>query len=640
MCGVIGWVAPRGGIDEPRLVRALERLAHRGPDGRGTYFSRGGRVALGHTRLAVVDRATGAQPLTPRDGMVTVVVNGELYGEARLRAELESRGHVFATRSDSELLLHLYAERGLDCLPLLRGEFAFLIHDVRRGIVVAGRDRFGIKPLVWAETSEGVLLASEAKGLFALGVPARWDTTSFLHVASHQYLPPGRTMFAGVSALPPGHILEIDERTGLSRALSYWDIDAPRTTLPEDASRTDMLAPAGLREALDDAVSIRLRADRPVAFHLSGGLDSASIVALALRHLPYSPRAFAVDFGDPRYAEGAQAQETARALGVELELVPASDEALFDALGDAVEAGETLGINGQLPAKLLLSRAIRRRGFDVVLSGEGADEAFLGYPHLALDHARETGSVDDGAASASPLQRGVMLPEGETLPLAAVSRSLGYVPAFLEAKAGIGARFHRLLDDSAGEAMRRADPFEALLGGFDVTRRLEGRPRAVQSAYLWSKLALAGYILRSLGDGTEMASSVEGRTPFLDHHLFTRAVELPVAARLRDGIEKHALREAMRGVLPEPVRTRRKHPFLAGPLLESRSQRVREGVRDLLCPSRLARVPFVDPARVGRWLDLLAGSSGPGAQREEPVLQLLLSATHLAERFSLAPEVS
>lgn len=634
MCGLIGWVAPEGGLDPGVLERALARLAHRGPDGRGQYVSADRRVALGHTRLAVVSRADGAQPLSTRDGSVHAVVNGEIYDDRRLRTELEARGHVFATRSDSEVLLHLYAERGLDMMSDLRGELAFVLHDVRRGVVIAGRDRFGIKPLVWTAHQGGILFASEAKALFAMGVPARWDTTSFLHAVSHQYLPPTRTMFHGVQALAPAHVVEIDVRTGRARTTRYW---APELS-QNDVRASDLAhAARGVREALETSVALRLRADRRPCFHLSGGLDSASIVALAQRHLDVPARCFAIQFDDPRYAEGALAQETASALGAELEVVETSTGALLDALPDAIEAGETLGINGQLPAKLLLARAIRRAGFEVVLSGEGSDEAFLGYPHLALDDARARGVRLD-PPDASPLQRGVMLPEGAALPTDAVARALGYVPSFLEAKAGIGARMHALLRPEVRAACARRDPFAGLVEGFDVGL-LAARPRAAQSAWLWTELALAGYILRALGDGCEMAASIEGRVPFLDHPLFERALALPVTDRIAGDVQKHALREAMRGVLPEAVRVRRKHPFLAPPVAGARDPRVRDRVRALLSPARLARVPFVDVGAVGRWLDRLDGADEALARREDPVLHLLLGASCLGDRFALSDEV-
>lgn len=634
MCGFVAWVGAPGSVDRNAIERALDALAHRGPDGRGIYVSRDGAVALGHVRLSIVSAQDGAQPLHTRDGQLHAVVNGEIYDDQRLRAELEQQGHAFLTHSDSEVLLHLYAQHGAQAVERVRGELAFVIHDETRREVIAGRDRFGIKPLVYCVTREGTWLASEAKALFAAGIRARWDETSFAHVATHQYLPPSRTMFAGVASLPPGHTLHIAQEGRAAMSQSYWDMHAanrPPTSDSEQAS--------DLKAHLEEAVRLRLRADHAPAFHLSGGIDSTSIVALARRHLAVRPTAFSVHFDMDGYAEGALAEESTRALDVDLHIVEAKPEQLFDALSDAVFAGETLGINAQLPAKLLLARAIQRAGFRSVLSGEGADEALLGYAHLALDHQGELGMQ---AARTRSLQDAVMLPEA-AIDAPALREAFGFVPAFLASKMAIGARFQRLLRKDVRDAVERAEALPQLANAL-LSQATTTGPHARRSAALWSKLALAGYILRALGDGAEMAASIEGRPPFLDHVFVETALGIAPDALFRGGTTKWLFREAMRGVVPEPVRVREKHPFLAPPFAALRTKRLREAVRDVLAPSRTARVPFLHPASITAFLDQIDGLDATRAddarlqQAHEPALQLALTSVLMHERFNLGDQ--
>lgn len=547
MCGVAALLTSGAPADPGALRRALDALRHRGPDGSGLWISPDRRAALGHARLAVVDPAGGAQPVANEDGAVVAAVNGEIYDDDRLRRDLERRGHRFRGRSDSELVVHLYEEHGLELFAHLRGEFAFALWDGRARRLVAARDRFGAKPLVWHEGPEGLALASEAKALFALGRPAAWDEESLFHALSLQYVLPDRTLFRGVRTLRPGHVLVADAR-GV-RTSAYWDLDYPRGPGPADEAG---LA-AELRERLDEAVRLRLRADVPVGALLSGGLDSSAVAALAGRRLA---GVFTVGFDAPPYDELDVARRSAARLGVPHHAVRVDAPQLLQALPDAVERAEGLAVNGHLPAKFLLSRAVRAAGVKVLLTGEGADEIFAGYPHLRAE-ARDPADL---------LTRGIMLPDGPGLPLDAVRARLGAVPRFLEAKASLGARLHRLLDPGFLERFRGRDPYAEFLEAVDVPGRLEGRAPLHQALYLWCKSALAVYILRTLGDGTEMAHGVEGRLPFLDTPLVEFAQRVPPELQIRDGREKHLLREAVRPLVSDEVAARRKQPFFAPPL--------------------------------------------------------------------------
>ncbi len=648
MCGVVGaWTRSR--LESHLREAALAALAHRGPDGSGQTLAAGGNVFLGHTRLAIIAPDDGRQPLASEDGTVHAVVNGEIYGYEGLRDDLEARGHRFVTRSDSEVIVHLYEERGLDLVSALRGEFAFILWDERHRRLVAGRDRFGVKPLRYAEHGGGLYLASEAKALFAMGVPAAWDEASFLHAIAHQYLPKDRTCFAGIKRLPPGCLL-IREGHGSPRVVPYWT----PTPVPDADAITAEEAAVRVREAVEEAVAVRLRADVPVAFALSGGLDSSAVVALAARRLGKAQataeiHTFGVSFAHPPYDEREGALEVARHVGAIHHPVTVSQEDLIEVLADAVAHGEGLAINGQLPAKLLLARAVNAAGFSVLLTGEGADELFFGYPHLAADVAATLPEAEarlirarlDAHHGAS---RGVMLPAGVAsaedtaieASLAPIAEALwpASVPTFLRAKARFGLRLGALLDNEGRERLARRAPMRRL-----ITERtkaiLDGAEPVAKSAYLWTRLALAGYILETLGDGTEMAASVEGRPPLLDHHLAELALRLPTEHKIHRGVEKYVLREAVRGLLPEPTRVRPKHPFLAPPLAVHATSRTEAMVRDVLSGAALADVPFVDSAKVTAFLDGLRDADAAARQAAEPVLFTLLTASLLGQRFDL-----
>jgi asparagine synthase (glutamine-hydrolysing) len=272
MCGIVALFSPERPVSAEVLARATASLHHRGPDGQRQWVAPGGEVGLGHARLAIIDLETGAQPLTNEDGQIHVVVNGELYDFERIRSELQARGHTFRTRSDSEIVLHLYEEYGAHCVHHLRGEFAFVLWDARQRRLLAARDRFGIKPLFYADIGPTLAFASEAKALMAAGLAPRWDEEGVAQIAAFSTLSPDRSLFQGVRQVPPGHFLLAS--AGDRQLVRYWDFDYPPAAAqagpPDPASDADQVE--RFRAALDEAVRLRLRADVPVGCYLSGGI--------------------------------------------------------------------------------------------------------------------------------------------------------------------------------------------------------------------------------------------------------------------------------------------------------------------------------------------------------------------------------
>ncbi len=610
------------------LTPALRALADRGPDGEGTWHSADGRLHLGHTRLAVVARVDNAQPAVAPGGTRASVLNGELYGWRAQAAALRALGE-HPTGGDGGLLPALYAVHGDALVHELRGEFAFAVADARGRRLVCARDRFGVKPLVWTVHEGALLIASQARALFALGVPRALCSVSMGHALAHQYLPPDRSMFVGVHALAPGHRLVawLDAEDALHVEISLW---APMNWAPPGTAAPP--TPIELLDALDTAVRLRLDSERPVGVHLGGGIDGAAVLALACRAAGPVP-AFTLRFPGKGYDEGAAAAETAAHCGAPLTQVSVSHDDLLDELPGAVHAAEALCINGQLPARRRLDRALQRAGIVVVLSGEGSDELGLGYPHLLAD-----GQVRAPGADA---QSGVMLAalDGPSLPI--VDQAMGYSPNFLVAKAAFGRRLLGLChpgfepETFPAEGGALAALFASL--GPELAVLPPGLPRPHRSSWLWTRLCLGGYILRSIADAQEMSFGIEGRPPFLDDAVWSVLRRASVQSQLGSSGGKALLRAALVDVLPPSIVARPKHPFLAPPLAGVLTPPRRARVRDTLAAG-LPAVPGVSTSLALAWLDALPppGVQAPTtAAQNDAVLYTLLSAALLARSSPL-----
>jgi asparagine synthase (glutamine-hydrolysing) len=639
MCGIVAFFS-RHPISETVLQRATQSLEHRGPDGQRHWVSQDGQVGLGHARLSIIDLTTGDQPISSEDGRTRIVVNGEFYGYEAIQHELEQSGHRLRTRSDSEIALHLYEDLGPQCLHRLRGEFAFVIWDKTNGAIFAARDRFGIKPLFYAVHNETLYLASEAKALFAMGVPANWDAESVYHCVEyggHQT----RTLFDGVFQIPPGHyLIATDKHIELHQ---YWDFNYPAADHAA-VLRPDVEYAAQFRDALEEAVRIRLRADVPVGCYLSGGLDSCAVLGLAARHHPGSIRAFTLTFDRPEYDEGEIAKEMAAKAGANFFPIPIRQDDLADHFADAIACSENLCFNAHGVAKYLLSRAVRTAGYKVVLTGEGSDEILGGYPHFRRDVLLHNTQGQDAELVAcllrqlnerNPVSRGLLLPDGNAGPLTRVSKLLGFVPSWIEAFSARAWKMRAVFSESFLAQFGEREGFQPFLDNIDVRGQLTGRDPLHQSLYMWAKTALPGYILTTLGDRMEMAHSVEGRVPFLDHHVVEIIRSQPPNQKVRGMTEKYVLREAARNVITDTVYRRQKHPFLSPPATLNPDQRLNAFVQDTLRGPVLRSIPFFDPNKVVGLLDSLHAMDDGARVANDQILMTMVSICVLHERFRL-----
>jgi asparagine synthase (glutamine-hydrolysing) len=641
MCGIVASVSSQGRVSGEALLRATQRLRHRGPDAQRVWVPPHGRVGLGHARLSIIDLATGDQPIASEDESLRIVANGEFYGFEAIRQELESAGHRFRTRSDSEIALHLYEDTGARCLHRLRGEFAFALWDERDGLLFAGRDRFGIKPLYYALHEGACHLASEVKALAELGVPLRWDDDTVFDLHRGLMHPPTRTTFAGVHQVPPGSYLITDGSS--ARVLPYWDLDYPAADRTGwDRSPHEWVE--RLSGVLEEAVRLRLRADVPVACYLSGGLDSCAVLGLASRLASRPLHAYTLSFDHADYDERALAEEQAKLSGAEFHPIDIRAEHMADHISDAVYHAERPFANAHVVAKFLLSRAVRDSGVKVVLTGEGSDEVFAGYPFFRRDMILHNTEGQDPATAkgllarldaANKVSQGLLMPSGAGGPIESVRRVLGFVPTLIETWDQQGATMSGLLNGELRARYQARDTFRVVLNHLDVERQLAGRDAVNKSLYVWAKTALPNYILSNLGDRMEMAHSIEGRLPLLDHEVASVVAQMPIALKINGMTEKFVLREAARPVITDAVYRRQKHPFLSPPSTLQMTGGLHGLVQDTLRGAALERTGLYDRQRVLALLDRIPTMDAGTRTSVDPALMWLTSTCLLHERLGL-----
>lgn len=640
MCGITAIFSRDSSVTDDTMAAGTAALHHRGPDGQKHWISPDQHVGLGHARLSIIDLTTGDQPIANEDESMIIVHNGEFYDFERIRTGLESRGHRFRTKSDSEVALHLYEELGPECVHQLRGEFAFIIWDSRNKRLFAARDRFGVKPLFYAEQGGALYFASEAKALFAMGVRAAWSPESVF--AGGFVIPGERTLFHGVFTVPPGHLMCATPEG--SRVQQYWDVDYPR----DDAApppKSDREYIEGFRAVLEESVKTRLRADVPVGCYLSGGIDSCAILGLASLHHNGPVRAYTLTFEAGAYDESVIAEEMAKHAGAEYRPVSAHQHDLADNFRAAVVQAELPCNNAHTVAKYMLSRAVRADGRKVVLTGEGSDELLAGYPHfrrdMLLHHTagqspEEVQRLMAELVANNQVSRGLLMPEGESSAGPMAKQLLEFVPSWLEAMGGAISRTHTIMRDDFVAARGETDVIGTFLASVDVKRRIEGRNAVHAALYLWAKTALPHYILSNLGDRMEMGHSVEGRVAFMDHHVAEYLHTVPVSLKIRGMTEKYILREAVRDVITDTVYKRQKHPFLSPPSTHHREAPLHQLMQDTLRSSAVRDVPFLDQGKLIAMLDGIENSDPGTAAVTDLGLTVAMSYVFLHQGLGLS----
>jgi asparagine synthase (glutamine-hydrolysing) len=578
MCGICGVVHKDGApVDAPALERMAAALAHRGPDDSGIEAL--GAVGLGHRRLSIIDLSPdGHQPMGNEDGSVRIVFNGEIYNFRELRAGLEQRGHRFRSRSDTEVILHLYEELGTDCLSRLRGMFAFAIWDEPRRRLFLARDRVGKKPLYYADTASRFLFGSEIKAiLVAGGVERQPDRQALYHYLTYQYVPSPWTAFEGIRCLPPAHYLLLEN--GEARIERYWRLAyQPKLKAPEAALEEE------LRARLREAVRLRLVSDVPLGAFLSGGVDSSAVVALMARESAEPVRTFSIGFREEEFDELAFARLVAERCGTQHTEWIVEPHALEILPRLVWHFDQPFADPSAIPTWYVAKLA--REHVTVVLNGDGGDEDFAGYGRYAandLTVRRERTLPLRAWRRARALAAGLR----RALRRGALPRRLAELrPVSVEMENALRICHFTEEEKSAlctPEFVRSAggvDSFALLFAAYGAAGDAEFLDRALAAdvgMYLPDDLLVKV-------DVASMASSLEARSPFLDHEFMEFAARLPVACKLREGETKRILKRALRGLVPDAVLERRKMGF-GVPLARWFRGELRDFVRDALLGS-------------------------------------------------------
>ncbi|WP_440054502.1 asparagine synthase (glutamine-hydrolyzing) [Pseudoalteromonas sp. T1lg65] len=576
MCGIAGIfsVSPERKLDDQLLVNMAAIQHHRGPDGFGYHQLDG--VGFSHARLSIIDlnERRAKQPFCSADESLMLAHNGEFYDFARIRADLVAQGARFNSKSDSEIAIHLYQRFGLEeMLVHLRGEFAFALYDRAQDTLHLVRDRFGIKPLYYTQTNESVIFGSELKVLFAHPDVERSFSSEGLFHQLIQVMVPGSTAFSGIKQVKPGHVVSI-KRSEQGFDISdntYWDVNFPKAEQHRNAQPEENYI-QGVREKLLEAVQLRLTADVPVGCYLSGGIDSCAILGLSSAAAQNPIKAFTIGFDSAAYDETPIAQEMAQATQADHHIMSLSGDELYQHFEQTLWHTERTIYNTLGVAKYLMSKQVNQANYKVVLTGEGSDELFAGYPAFRKDlflygldelDAQEKQQWQEMLEQSNKLFKGAMLSR-EQYDSAALDKVIGFTPSCLQPWLACSTFAHQLLAKSHRAEMVSYDPGSAIAQALDEQQLAERHPLD-KAQYVWIKTMLEGQILTWGGDRVDMANSMEARPAFLDHHLAEYAFNIPPQYRIKQRKEKYVLREAMKGLLPETLYNREKFAFMAPP---------------------------------------------------------------------------
>lgn len=604
MCGICGIVNVNGGPpDISLLTRMMGRLRHRGPDSSGYYRDK--QVALGHARLSIIDLETGAQPLSNEDESIWITFNGEIFNYIELASELRNHGHVFKTKSDTEVIVHAYEQWGTSCFEHFNGQWALALWDINKGRIVLSRDRHGIRPLYYTFCSNKFLFASEIKAIFAYKeVERHLDPVGLSEIFTFWSPIAPRTAFLGIEELRPGHFAVLEDGHLVSRP--YWSILFPHAGA--EAYQNEGENAELLRKHLIDASQLRFtRSDVPVGAYLSGGIDSSITSAIVANYTDAPLKTFSIRFTEAEFDEGKFQREMVNKLGADHRDVSVSHEDIGNVFPDVVWHTER-PILRTAPAPLyLLSKLVRESGYKVVVTGEGADEVMAGYDIYREGRVRLFLARD----SSSKKRANIFL---RLYPW--MARNPGSAPAFARSFFGKGvdlsdpAISHRprwdttstirvLLDTDFIREMEHINVVEDFLAGLPDAHK--GWDSLCRAQWLEMVTLLSGYILSAQGDRMLMANSVEGRFPFLDCHFVDFANQLPARHKLLALDEKHLLKVAFSDLVPESILQRPKQPYRAPDAASFFNVKTLDWVDDLLSEDRLKKAGIFNPNAVVRF---------------------------------------
>ncbi len=630
MCGIAGVYNP-GGVS-PEDVRALgpmtRALAHRGPDDEGFYHDR--FVALGHRRLSIIDLSGGAQPMRNEDGSVWVVFNGEIFNYIELMDLLKKKGHRFRTRSDTETLVHLYEEYGESFLEKVNGQFAIALWDTRGTRLLLARDRMGIRPLYYYRLDNGALaFGSEIK---ALGQHPH-ITLSFDPIGLEQALTlwapvPPRTVYSGVNEVQPGEVVSASASLGVCTS-RYWRLQFPRRGDYKKESLS--FYTERLRELLDDAVAVRLRADVPVAAYLSGGLDSSIISSFVKRKHNNDLITFSVAFSDQAYDERLHQERMVRYLKTDHRMIETDYEQIGRVFDSVIRFAEYPTLRTAPAPLYMLSGLVRENGVKVVLTGEGADEVFGGYNIFKEERLRRFWARQPGSRL-RPLLLQRLYPYIQRNEQTRMFWSMFFRQGLEDTnnpyyshmiRWNNTAQIQRFLSPAMRAQLNPLEHVYEELNAF-LPEEFAGWDPLCRAQFLEMRLFMSGYLLSTQGDRMMMGHSVEGRFPFLDHRLVEFAATVPPSYKINGLNEKYLVKKAFADTVPSEIIARNKQPYRA-PVAQCFTPNNDHPAAAMLSEEHISRSDLFDPSSVTRLAAKLRDTSQSLSAREDMAVAAIVS---------------
>ncbi|MGI4861279.1 MAG: asparagine synthase (glutamine-hydrolyzing) [Janthinobacterium lividum] len=630
MCGIAGYLAFHPGTPPgtESIKNMLARIQHRGPDEVGYFID--DHVAMGTVRLSIIDLASGTQPLSDVSNRYWICYNGEIYNYKELRKELQDLGCGFRTQSDTEVLLQAWIQWGEACLPRLNGAFGFAIYDTLENSLFLARDRYGKRPLFIAEMNGALMFASEMKAFLEVeGFEFKPDIAQLSSIFAQWTPLPHQTGFLGIRQLPMGCYLRV--RAGEVRQGCYERLEfKPRHAISSEAEAIEQV-----RQALTESVRLRMRSDVEVGVYLSGGLDSTVITQLARAMSGHALHTFSVAFEDKYFDESEHQLEVSRFLGTNHSAITIGHADIVEAFPQAIYHAEMPAFRTAFVPMFLLSQVVNAKGIKVVLSGEGADEAFLGYDLFKETSLRANWKKYDNDERKRQLAR--MYPYLRHFDGDQATRLLGLFQQFSEENMP-GLFSHEIRFQNGRFANRLlkhlddVDPFAELLALTREDPHFVGMNSIEKAQWLEFKTLLPGYLLSTQGERMSMAHSVENRCPFLDPEVV--ALSASVNLKFDDGSnEKYLIKKAFEAVIPPSITRKSKHPYRApdsAAFVEHRG----DYLELLLSENELKKVPYLDAAFAQALTrKIFRSDSATVSTRENQTFIYLLSTVLLNRQF-------
>jgi len=639
MCGITGIFnrSNSNDIEKKILENMIYTLDHRGPDDRGYFIS--DKIGLAQSRLSIIDIEGGKQPIHNEDKSIQVVFNGEIFNYIELRQDLLKRGHKFYTHSDTEVIVHAYEQYGLDFVKYLNGQFAIAIWDSNKNELILARDRVGIRPLFYSlNDNQQFVFGSEMKSILAHpNFSAEIDPAGISQIFTLWVNIPPQTIFKNIFELPPGHLMTINKDE--TKIQKYWELTFPGHNDYED--KPISFYSEKLKELLYDSVTIRLRADVPVASYLSGGIDSSIISSLVKKHHNNDLITFSVAFHDKEYDERKYQMEMVNHIKTDHRIVEATYDSIGGSFKDVVYFAEKPMIRSAPAPLYILSRLVRENNIKVVLTGEGADEVFGGYNIFKEDKIRRFWAK---------------FPDSKTRP-----ELLTTLYPYIKKDASQGKSFwqqffkkglmdtnnpyysHKLRWENTSyikkffnkNYSKLFDENNHILNPLDnyISKDIMKWHPLSRAQYLEMTLFMSGYLLSSQGDRMMMGNSVEGRFPFLDHRIVEFASTIPPQYKLNVLNEKYILKEAYKDVLPDSIIKRDKQPYRA-PIHQCFLQNDGLDTDGVLSKSKLDEFGYFNSKLVNKLLDKAINANGkPIAARDDMAIVGITSLQMLHELF-------